>query len=258
MNKTKFKGLLGSIQTIMTDHSPEILTGIGIAGMITTTVLAVKATPKALKIKEEWGESCCRDHEKLPLIEVVKHCWKPYVPAAVTGTVSIACLIGASSINARRNTALAAAYKLSETALTEYREKVVETIGERKEETIRDAIAKDKIEKNPVEKRDVIITGKGKTLCYDPLSDRYFESDIDKIKRAANELNSRMFDEMYISLNEFYSEIGLREIGIGSDVGWNINNGDKVDLYFSAQLTEDETPCLVIEFNIPPKYDYKR
>ena len=30
-------------------HSPEILTGIGIAGMISATVMAVKATPKALK-----------------------------------------------------------------------------------------------------------------------------------------------------------------------------------------------------------------
>ena len=29
-------------------HSPEILTGIGVAGMITSTILAVKATPKAL------------------------------------------------------------------------------------------------------------------------------------------------------------------------------------------------------------------
>lgn len=254
MGKSKFKSFTESLQTMVTQHSPEILTGIGIAGMITTTVLAVKATPKALRLIEEEQD---RHHEELKPVDVVKACWKCYIPATVTGAVSVACLVGASSVSARRNTALATAYKLSETALSEYKEKVVETIGEKKERDVRDAIAKDKIAKNPVQQQNVVFTGKGETLCYDAVSDRYFKSDIEKLRKAANNLNSRMFDEMDISLNEFYSEIGLKEIAVGADVGWNINNGDKIDLYFSAQLTEDDTPCLVMEFNIPPKYNYR-
>lgn len=254
MSKSKIKSFTESLQTMVTKHSPEILTGIGIAGMITTTVLAVKATPKALRLIDEEKE---HSREELKPVDVVKTCWKCYIPAAVTGTVSIACLIGASSVNARRNTALATAYKLSETALTEYKEKVVETIGEKKERDIKDAIAKGKLEKNPVQEHNIIFTGKGDSLCYEPLSDRYFTSDIEKIRKAANDLNTRMFDEMYISLNEFYSEIGLKEIAIGEEIGWNINNGEKIDLYFSAHLTDDNRPCLVIEFNMPPKYNYK-
>ena len=53
MNKSSIKNALKSIQTTVSKHSPEILTGIGIAGMITTTVLAVRATPKALVLIEE-------------------------------------------------------------------------------------------------------------------------------------------------------------------------------------------------------------
>ena len=52
MNKTKFVGLIKSLEKILIKHSPEILTGIGIAGAITSTVLAVKATPKAIRLIE--------------------------------------------------------------------------------------------------------------------------------------------------------------------------------------------------------------
>ncbi|MFR8351429.1 MAG: DUF6353 family protein [Blautia obeum] len=45
---------------------------------------------------------------------------------------------------------------------------------------MKDAVAKDKVEKNPVVTREVIITEKGNTLCYDAISGRYFKSDIEK------------------------------------------------------------------------------
>ena len=257
MNKLNVPKIIRTAELFITKHKPEILTGVGIAGMVTTTVLAVKATPKAVRLIKDYENYELDPDERIRPVDAVKVAWKCYIPAAITGVASITCLIGASSVNTKRYAALTTAYKLSETALTEYKEKVVETLGEKKEQSIRDSIAKDKITNNPVNRDNIIITGKGKTLCYDPLSDRYFESDIEKLKKAANDLNSRMFDEMNISLNEFYSEIGLKEIGVGSDVGWDINNGDKIDLYFSAQLTEDGTPCLVMEFNIPPRYDYR-
>lgn len=253
MSKLNLSKLIKNTQFVLSKHSPEILTGLGIAGMITTTVLAVKATPKALMCIDD----AAYEKEELSLtgVEKVKACWKCYIPAAITGTVSIACLIGASSVNARRNTALATAYKLSETALTEYREKVVETIGEKKERNIKDAIAKDNVEKNPVMQQNVIITGKGDTLCYDKLFGRYFKSDIDALKKIENELNRRMFSESYISLNDFYYEVGLDGVDAGEDLGWNIDNG-YIDLNFSSQLSSDGQPCLVVNFNIPPKYEY--
>ena len=128
--------------------------------------------------------------------------------------------------------------------------------GEKKHETVKDAIAKDKIEKNPIAMQEVIITEKGNTLCYDVLSGRYFKGDIDKIKKAENELNRQMRDEMYISLNDFYYEIGLENIKLGDELGWNINEG-YIDLSFSSQLASDGTPCLVIDYAVAPRYDYR-
>ena len=268
MAKITFSGIFKTIQDVATKHSPEILTGVGIAGMITTTILAVKATPKALMlIKEEKlfkekeaheGGMFTEDKEsvfKLTPLEVVKATWKCYIPAAVTGSLSVASLICASSTNARRNAALATAYSLSETALKEYREKVVETIGEKKEQVVLDKIAKDKIDRNPVVNNEVIITERGNTLCYDTISGRYFKSDPDMLKRVENELNRRMIDEMYVSLNEYYYEIGLNGTSVGHDLGWNIDKG-YLDISFSSRLAENDVPCIVINHSCLPTYEF--
>lgn len=253
MPKQNLASIARSVQTAMKKHSPEILTGIGIAGMITTTVMAVRATPKALILIEEKKDEL--ETDTLSGKEIVKTAWPCYIPAAVIGSVSIFCLIGASSTNLRRNAALATAYTLSESTLKEYQEKVVETIGEKKEQSIRDAVAKDKIVKNPV--REVILTENGgNTICYDAISGRYFKSDIDKIRKAENELNRQMRDEMYVTLNEFYYAIGLDGTKLGDDLGWNIDKG-YIELDFSSHLDANGTPCLVIDYRVAPVYDYR-
>jgi hypothetical protein len=253
MKKELAKSFL-SLKTAIKKHSPEILTGIGIAGMITTTVMAVRAMPKALILIEERKEEI--GAEKLEAMDMVKTAWACYIPAAITGTLSVACLIGASSVNARRNAALATAYTLSESALKDYQGKVIEMFGEKKNEAVKDAIAKDKVEKNPVVTREVIITEKGNTLCYDAISGRYFKSDIEKIKKAECELNRQMLDDMYVSLNDFYYEIGLDSVKLGDELGWNVDSG-YIDLSFSSQLASDGTPCLVIDYSVAPRYDYR-
>ncbi len=255
MHKPNLSKICKNVKSATVKHSPEILTGVGIAGMVTTTVMAVRATPKAIRLLDD--EKKRQNVDKLEPADVVKTAWKCYIPAAVTGTVSVVCLIGASSVNARRNAALTAAYTLSESTLRDYQKKVIETIGEKKEQTVRDAVAKERLEKNPVENKEVIITAKGETLCFDVVSGRYFKSDIDKLKKAENELNRQMRDEMYISLNEFYYEIGLEPVKLGEDLGWNIDDG-YIDLHFSSQLATDGTPCLVIDYGYGPRYDFRR
>lgn len=254
MSKIKFKPLIKTIRSGLAKHSPAILTALGITGMIGTTVLAVKATPKALDLIENKKEEL--DKDKLTVVETVKATWKCYVPAAITCATSAACLIGASSVHTKRNAALATAYKLSESALIEYRDKVVETIGEKKEQSVRDAIAKDHVEKNPVTNNEVIITDKGYTLCYDELSGRYFYSDIEKIKKAANELNRQMLNDMYVSVNELYYELGLEGTKLGEQMGWNVDRG-LIDLKFSATVSADDRPCIVLDYRVPPMYDYQ-
>ena len=259
MKKPNLSKFVRGVQNTVTEHSPQILMGVGIAGMVTTVVLAVRATPTALILMEQRKEELTTDEqecEKLPPVEVVKTTWKCYLPAVVTGVLSTGCLICSNSVHTRRHAALATAYTLSETAFKDYRAKVVETIGEKKEEAVRDAVAKENVERNPVTTREIIITERGNTLCYDVISGRYFKSDIEKIKKVENELNRRMRDEMYISLNDFYYEIGLSPTKLGDDIGWNIDRSN-LDINFSSQLTEDGTPCLVVDYRVAPRYDYR-
>ena len=99
----------------------------------------------------------------------------------------------------------------------------------------------------------------GQTLCYDSMFGRYFYSDVETLKRAENKLNRQMatMSEPYISLNEFYMEIGLPAVDIGEDLGWNVDDG-MIELRFSSQLVNGRTPCLVVSHLIPPKYDYNK
>lgn len=272
MSKLNLSNTTKQIANTLKRKSPEILTGMGIGLGACTVGLAVKATPKALMLMEEKKREINRDIfeeakandqveceyvDKLKPIDTVRVTWKCYVPAAVTGVASVACLVGASSTNARRNAALAAAYTISESALKDYKNKVVEVVGEKKEKEVRDAVAKEKIEKDPVENKEIIITEKGETRCYDALSGRYFKSDVDMLNKAVNELNRRMIDQSYMSLNDFYYAIGLSGIKIGDDLGWRVDQG-LIELDFSAQLSNDGIPCLVMDFIDAPKYDFDK
>ena len=99
------------------------------------------------------------------------------------------------------------------------------------------------------------MTGGGETRCYDVLFGRYFKSDRNKIERAVNELNRRMLTDQFVSLNEFYYEIGLPGIKIGDELGWNIEKG-YIDIQFGSHLSEDGTPCLAIVYTVGPQYGY--
>lgn len=258
MSAKSITSFLKKVELQMVKHSPEILTGVGIAGMITAGIMAVKATPRALDLMAEIHEK----EEELELDkkevskEIVTKVAPVYIPSLLVTALSATCLISATSVNCRRTAALATAYSLSENALKEYQEKVIETFGEKKERSVRDAIAKDKIEKNPVRNNEVILTKKGDTLCYDTISGRYFRSDMDKIKKIENELNRRLLSEMYISLNEFYYELGLQCTKNGHDLGWNVDDG-LINIRFSAQIADDDSPCIVIDYDYAPRYDFR-
>lgn len=254
MGKTNLSSLVNSVKTFTSRHAPEILTGLGVAGMATSTVLAVKATPKAIRILDERKKK----EGELPKVEIVKSCWKCYAPAVLTGVVSAACIIGASSITARRYAALTAAYKISETALTEYKEKVVETIGEKREKGVLDKVAAKNIEQNPVPENDILQTGNGTTLCFDPMTSRYFYSSIESIRGAAVNVKEMLFHGVWgcASLNEFYDELGLPHAEVGDILGWNTDNLIAIDI--SSHITDKGIPAAVIVYSTRPVYEYDR
>lgn len=262
MRKPNLSKYVYDLQKNLSKHSPEIMTGLGIAGMVAATVLAVKATPKAIRLLEEEKrrqnlQEECGEITSLGIADTIKTAWKCYIPAGVTGALSIGCLINANRISMKRTAVLATAYKLSENALNEYRNAVVETIGEKKEKEVRDKVAEERIKKNPVDTSDIVITRKGTTLCFDTASGQYFRSDMDAIKKAENEINKVMLNEMYVSLNRLYAALGLRTTSLGDDLGWSIDDG-YLQIDFSSQLAEDGTPCLVLDYRVAPRYEYSK
>lgn len=251
--ETMVKVMSAASQTVV-KRSPEILTGLGITGMIGATVLAVKMTPEALKQigkrKRELNVT------KLSVKETIKVAGPCYIPVIATTAVSTACLVGASTINYKRNMALASAYALTETAFKDYKSAVEEQLTERETVKINDKIAEKKLEEHKVDDKEVIVTKNGNSLCYDITSGRYFRSDINKIKQTVNELNERLLNEQFISQNEFFIELGLEPVGSGYELGWDASSG-LIRVSYSSQIASSGEPCLTINYTISPLTKYR-
>lgn len=244
---------------VAADNSPAILTTIGVAGALTTVFLTGKATLKAADILEEELRAK-REHFEEPRLELTFQqkahlVWKEYIPAACVGVVSIACLIAANRIGARRVAALASAYALAEKAAVQYKDKVIETLGKKKEGAIRDAMAQDEINAYPIDQSvNVIVPDAGGDLFRDSWSGRYFNSTVDRLEKARNEINHQLNTAFYASLSDFYDLIGLDHTEESDEIGWNPEQ--LLDLTFSWASTRDDRPCGVVRFSARPVRSY--
>lgn len=250
MLSSKIEAFFKMAKENLITHSPEILTGVGIASMLSAVVCSVQATPKAEKaIKEKKKEL---NKSKLDIWETIGVSWKYYIPTVLSFGLGTVCIIGSDTITKKRMAAVAAAYSLTETALTEYKKKVVDALGPEKEQKVREQIAEDKIRENPPKSNEVIVTHKGETLFYETISGRYFKSDIDRVRRAENELNRNMRSDIQISVNDLYMTLGLPiTAAVNDSIGWDIDHG-YIEFIFTAHLTEDEQPCIAIDYRTPP------
>ena len=237
----------------LSGNSSTVLTGAAVAGVLTTTILTVKASFKAadeLRYQELQNETSYKGFPK----EQFQFVWKFYIPAGLSAAATIAAVIAARQIDARKNAALLSVATLSETAFREYKDKVVEQIGTKKEQTVRDSIAQDRIDANP--NTQVIISENGDVLFYDASSGRYFQSTIEKIRKAQNDINAEILNDMYVSQNDFNNKIGLASNDAGELVGWNLDN--LLDVQFSATLTaEGKTPIVITYAKDPVLRYYK-
>jgi len=225
-------------EKVLRDHSPSVLTALGVSGTISTAYLAARASWYARG----------RLESKSPYMtkrEVLEEVWDLYIPAVSAGTFTIVCIIGAARINSRRAAAAYSVMAISEKALEEYRDKVVETIGERKEKGIRDSIALDRVEGNPP--NHILITGGGEVLCCELYTGRYFTSDMESLRKAQNDINARLISQMYASLHDFYYILGLPATTDSGKIGWE---SDKMlQLEFTTVMSTDNRPCIAFDYN---------
>lgn len=265
--KTFFKG----VETFVTKNSPTILTSCSVAGTITTAVLAAKTHEKAKeRISDElekqlsapclYADDTVFDKYGFNFKKKIKLTWRYYIPPVVMGAITIACTIGANCINLKRNAVLAGAYALAETSLKEFKDAARTVVGEEKVKEIKDKIIDDKINDNPPTQNQITMIGDGKVLCYDPYSDRYFESTEEKIRHAVNIANTELFANMRLTLNEMYYALDLKPNKLAGDRGWDLNDAldyrkdFPIEPRFTAHLSEKGVPCLSIEFFPEPDY----
>lgn len=243
--------------------SPTILSVAGVLGMTASTVMAVKATPKAIDIlskKEEEKGSELTGEEK------VKAAWKLYVPSLAIGTMSAAFIFTSTGIYSKRMaklsneyTTLAAHAEVTRMALRGYRDKVIEVVGEEKEAEIRQEVAKND--------KPYIVTSKttnkqvaflcGECLCLEPMTKSYFRSDMNSILDVMNKINNDINTGQPIAgFNDWLYELGLDPCEFGNSMGWNLTNLMKLDFY--AEVAPNGEPCLVIDYISKPQSDYDK
>jgi Family of unknown function (DUF6353) len=249
-----------NIQSFIKANSPAILTGFSVAGVIGTAVLASKAAVVArdyinaeeIAARTSTGDADyeCNNRRKVELT------WRFYIPAGLAGAATIATIVGAHRIGMRRQASLIGAYTLADSALREYKEQVLKVVSPQKAGQIEDEINKERLHRSSLGDSQVYITGLGEQLCMDSLSGRYFNSDVESIRRAANDVNQQVLRDMYASQNDFYEGLGLAGTTLGAEMGWNIDN--LLDVHFSTLLAEDGRPCLVLGYVNLPKVGYDK
>ena len=250
------------LKYLVNENSTVIFTGAGIVGTVGTAILTGRATFRAAKIIESERQDQLEelkfpetDVPEFSKTEKVKMVWPHYIPPVAVGAATITCIVLAHRISSKKLAAIAVASTISERALLEYKDKVVEKLGTRQETAISDEIAQDQINKNPPSNQ-VVIAGSGDVLCFEPLTGRYFNSTIESIKAAENKVNFEIIHFDHCSLSHFFEEIGLRPTDYSDMVGWNV--GNRMEVKFSTAMSEDNRPCLVIGFVRMPSMEYDK
>jgi hypothetical protein len=242
------KTILATAEKFVTDNSPGILTGLGVAGTVTTVVLVGHAAYQVGMDASTQYHEAVKEDELLPeeLLEtkhLVKTYWKSFIPAMTVGAATIGTIIMANQIGARRAAAITAAYK----------KKVVETLGLQKEEKMRSEHAGEKIAANPPS--SMIIVSGSDVLMYDEFSGRYFMNEIDKVRKAVNEINYKVNNYFFASLTDFYELIGLPATKFSEEVGWNTD--ELLEVQYTATMYDDK-PAVAISYNTAPTRSYDR
>jgi hypothetical protein len=239
-------------------YSPEILTGVAVAGTVATMILTGKAAYKAAHILREaaiekagGGDLFPEDvAEVLTPKEKVELTYKLFIPPIGIAALTIGAIICARHIDQRRAAVVAAMYALSERTLTEYRDKVTETIGERKETGIRTALGQDKYDRNPNTGANVIVLSTGNHLAYEDFTGREFTSNWETIKSAERTINERLQETDWQSLDDFYDILGLPHTTTSSEIGWTPEN--RMRMHIDTILSKEKVPCIYFEYtNLP-------
>lgn len=253
--KEKFVSVYNGVKGQVQKHSPEILMGVGVVGVVTSTVMACKATMKLNDILEESKET--RDKIKevennpkyedkysqedakkdltINYVQTGMKVAKLYAPAVLLGGASLGCLLASNDILRKRNAALSAAYMTVDKTFKEYRNRVTERFGEEVEKEIRYGIKAEQIETTVVDEdgNETTVTDTIKTMDPNLYSDyaRFFdeaspywqndpEYNLMFLKAQQQYANDLLRAKGRLFLNDVYDMLGIEKTKAGQVVGW--------------------------------------
>lgn len=259
MNVKAIKSVLKTAKRWSLKHSPELLTALGISGMVGAIFTAVKETPKAQQRIAEAEED---KGEELTFVEKAKATWKVYVPTVVMAGVSIACIVGGTSVNLKRNTALATAYTLAEQSVSELQDKYTDLkkkVHEQKDISEEAPKTQEKTagKQEPAMTSELVIQRTGEELFMDGFCAGTFSSTKARIENTVANLNRDMMNSIdgSISLNEYLWALNRRSSDLGDDFGWNVQTG-VIDIYFNPTTDSEGRLAWKIEHNNKPIHDF--
>ncbi len=251
----------------MKKSSPTILTCIGAIGVVATAVIAVKATPKAIvMIEADSRKKHDGDPRAATKIEAFKSCWTCYIPSAITGAATIACIFGANTLNRKQQASLASAYALVNRSYSDYKRKLKELYGEETHKKIMESLAVEKADNTHIFSNGLVTSSslefedakEESRLFYDSFSQRYFQSTISNVLQAEYHLN-RNFALMggYAPLNMFYEFLGIEQLQELAGLCWWVNDEMSwIDFNHTKAMVDDgldgEIECYIVEMEWAP------
>ena len=236
--------------------SPEIMVVAGVVGVVTSTVMACKATTKVNDILEDTRKQVDDVHNVLDSDVVSEDEYnnddakkdlaiiytqtgvkliKLYAPSVIVGALSITGILASHKILKKRNVALTAAYATIDRSFKEYRGRVVERFGKELDRELRYNIKAQEIEEKTVDKDGNETVEKKTISVVDPnmYSDyaRIFDNgsmgwtkdpeyNLMFLKLQQNQANDRLRAQGYLFLNDVYDMLGIPRTKAGQIVGW--------------------------------------
>ena len=256
--KEKMIRMYNNSKNVVEKHSPEILAGVGVVGVIASTVMACKATMKLNDILEESKETRdkIKEVESNPRYEeqyshedakkdltinytqTAMKIAKLYAPAVILGSASLGCLLASNDILRKRNAALSAAYMTVDKSFKEYRQRVVDRFGEEVEKEIRYNIKAEEVTSTVVTEdgSETTVTETVKTMDPNLYSDYakffdeaspYWQKDPEYnlmfLKSQQQYATDLLRARGRLFLNEVYDMLGIEKTKAGQIVGWVYN-----------------------------------
>ena len=232
-------------------NMPSILTFVGIGGMWVTAFMAARLHSIAKeKLFYEIEDAYIEGKNRPDLAKRLKTNLAVTWPVYLIGGLSTYCIVAGNNMHVRRYANLSGVYYLTQTAFHEYKEKVIENLGNKKEQKIRDEIAQKKVEDSvPTKYTSSVVhnTGFGTVLCCDLTFGTYFYSTPEKVKQAFLNLNEKLLNEMYMTVNDLYYELNIPPIEAGDGQGFKIENG-MVEASLTSCLAPDSTPVFAFSY----------